>query len=74
MADHRALINQIRFSLDNLGVQNRHHDFEVIWRHFSRKRLGLNIMPATGPVSAGGDQGRDIETYEMSWSSCQDQR
>lgn len=59
-------INQIRFSLDNLGAQNRHHDFEGICRHFSRQRLGLNILPATGPVSSGGDQGRDFETYYIS--------
>jgi hypothetical protein len=65
MTELRVLINQIRFSLANLGAQNRHHDFEAICRHFSRKRLGLNILPATGPVSAGGDQGRDFETYEI---------
>lgn len=66
MAEIRVLINQIRFSLDNLGAQNRHHDFESICRHFSRQRLGLNILPATGPVSSGGDQGRDFETYYIS--------
>ena len=26
-------------------------------------RITLNILPATGPVSAGGDQGRDFETF-----------
>ena len=65
MSKIRSLIQQIRFSLDNLGAQNRHHDFETICRHFSRIRLGINILPATGPVSAGGDQGRDFETYEI---------
>jgi len=61
----RALIGQIRFSLSNLGTQNRFHDFEDICRHFARKRLGLNIIPATGPVQSGGDQGRDFETYKI---------
>ena len=65
MPELRPLIQQIRFSLNNLGAQNRHHDFEVICRHFSRSRLGLNILPATGPVSSGGDQGRDFETYKV---------
>jgi hypothetical protein len=65
MSSLREIINQIRFSLDNLAAQNRHHDFEHVCRHFSRKRLGLNVIPATGPVSAGGDQGRDFETYTI---------
>ncbi|MCX6779305.1 MAG: hypothetical protein NTU97_03685 [Candidatus Magasanikbacteria bacterium] len=65
MSEIRALTQQIRYSLSNLSAQNRHHDFEAICRHFSRRRLGLNIIPATGPVSAGGDQGRDFETYEI---------
>jgi len=65
MSKIRSLIQQIRFSLSNLGAQNRHYDFEDICRHFSRNRLGLNILPATGPVSTGGDQGRDFETYEI---------
>jgi len=65
MSKIRSLIQQIRFSLDNLGAQNRHYDFEAICRHLSRIRLGLNILPATGPVSSGGDQGRDFETYKI---------
>jgi len=65
MSEIRSVIQQIRFSLSNLVAQNRHYDFEDICRHFSRNRLGLNILPATGPVSSGGDQGRDFETYEI---------
>jgi len=65
MSEIRSVIQQIRFSLSNLGAQNRHYDFETICRHFSRNRLGLNILPATGPVSSGGDQGRDFETYKI---------
>ncbi|RJQ14878.1 hypothetical protein C4553_00255 [Candidatus Parcubacteria bacterium] len=65
MSSLRQLKQQIKFSLNNLKAENSHHDFEAICRHFARKRLGLNIIPATGPVSAGGDQGRDFETYEI---------
>ena len=31
--------------------------------HFARLRICSNILPATGPVAAGGDQGRDFETF-----------
>lgn len=65
MAEFRKVKEHIKFSLDNLRAKNAFHDFETICRHFSRKRLGLNILPATGPVSAGGDQGRDFETYTI---------
>lgn len=65
MAEFRKVKQQIKYSLDNLRAKNAFHDFETICRHFSRKRLGLNIQPATGPVSAGGDQGRDFESYTI---------
>lgn len=54
---------QIRFHLDQLKVQNKHHHFEDMTREFTRQRICRNILPATGPVGAGGDQGRDFETY-----------
>lgn len=53
----------IRFALQNLGARNGHHDFEELCRHFAQARIASNILPATGPVSAGGDGGRDIETF-----------
>lgn len=55
---------QIRFGLEQLKPQNKHHVFEDIAREFSRQRICKNILPATGPVSSGGDQGRDFETYK----------
>jgi len=64
MATHRELEAQIRFQLDQLTVRNGHHDFEHLCRHLARNRICSNILPATGPVAAGGDQGRDFETYE----------
>src|SRR5260370_23934596 len=54
---------QIRFALDQLSARNGHHEFEHLCRHFARQRICGNILPATGPVSAGGDQGRDFETF-----------
>jgi hypothetical protein len=57
------LIQQIRFGIQCLNERNGHHEFEEACRHFARLRITLNILPATGPVGAGGDQGRDFETF-----------
>ncbi|MGW5768781.1 hypothetical protein ACWEVY_06495 [Streptomyces longwoodensis] len=53
----------IRFGLDTLGERNAHHDFETLSLAVARRRIASNLLPATGPVSAGGDQGRDAESY-----------
>jgi hypothetical protein len=53
----------IRFQLGQLASTNQHHTFERISEWIARRRLSSNIIPATGPVSAGGDQGRDAETF-----------
>ncbi|HEV3157775.1 MAG TPA: hypothetical protein VGZ00_10555 [Candidatus Baltobacteraceae bacterium] len=53
----------VRFRLDHLGASNAHHDFERLCFQLARKRIAPNLMEATGPVSAGGDQGRDFESY-----------
>jgi hypothetical protein len=53
----------IRFQLDHLTARNEHHTFEEICYRIAKRRLSSNLLPATGPVSAGGDQGRDAETY-----------
>jgi len=63
MATLDQVAAQIRFALENLSAQNAHHTFEDICRYLARTRICSNILPATGPVSAGGDQGRDFETY-----------
>lgn len=55
---------QIRFQLsEQLSAENAHHEFEHLCRYLTRVRICSNILPATGPVSAGGDQGRDFETF-----------
>ncbi len=58
-----GLIASIRFQLDQLGAKNGHHQFEHLCRHFARQVISPNLLPATGPVSAGGDQGRDFESF-----------
>ena len=60
------LTQQIRFALDSLSESNGHHEFEKICFAFGRRRISLNLIPATGPVSSGGDQGRDSESF---WSN-----
>jgi hypothetical protein len=63
MADLAQVSSQIRFQLSELGARNAHHLFEELCFHLARARLYSNLLPATGPVSAGGDGGRDFETY-----------
>ena len=64
MATPPQIISQIRFAIeDQLSAHNAHHAFEHLCRHFARLRICSNILPATGPVAAGGDQGRDFETF-----------
>lgn len=63
MTNPVQLASQLRFHLSELGSRNAHHEFEHLARHVARGRLYSNILPATGPVSAGGDGGRDFETF-----------
>lgn len=53
----------VKFCLADLAGENGHHTFEHLCRHVARLRIASNVLPATGPVSAGGDQGRDFETF-----------
>lgn len=50
-------------ALLGLSGRNGHHTFEDICREFARARITRNIIPTTGPVSSGGDQGRDFESF-----------
>ena len=63
MANPSVVEAQIRFALSQLPVHNAHHEFEHICRHVTEQFICSNVLPATGPVSAGGDQGRDFETF-----------
>jgi hypothetical protein len=60
------IINIIRYNLSEVGARNSHHEFEHLCRHLARLRVYSNVIPATGPVSAGGDAGRDFETFRTS--------
>lgn len=53
----------IRFRLNELSSRNEHHRFEEIATRVAQKRISSNIMIATGPVSSGGDQQRDAESF-----------
>ncbi len=63
MANPSEVKAQVRFALSQLPVQNAYFVFEHICRHLTEQFICTNILPATGPVSAGGDQGRDFETF-----------
>ena len=63
MANPSQIENQVRFALSQIPGQNAHHTFEHICRHLTQQFVCSNVLPATGPVSAGGDQGRDFETF-----------
>ena len=54
---------RIRFELEQMRARNEQHGFEHLCRHLARALICRNILPATGPVAAGGDQGRDFETF-----------
>jgi len=69
MASITEVISQIRFGLEQLSSKNAHYEFEHLCRHLVRARICSNILPATGPVAAGGDQGRDFETFRTYLSS-----
>src|SRR5919112_3940241 len=64
MPDLDPIRSQIRFHLAELSARNEHHGFERLCSEVVRERICRNVVPATGPVSAGGDQGRDLETFK----------
>ena len=63
MSDRAILSAQIRFALEQLSQRNAQHEFEHLCRYLALQRICANVLPATGPVQAGGDQGRDFETF-----------
>ncbi|MHC4662224.1 MAG: hypothetical protein ACYS8W_11100 [Planctomycetota bacterium] len=64
MANKTQIIEQIRFGLGGLSGKNGYMEFEHLCRHLTRQKICSNILPSTGPVSAGGDIGKDFETYK----------
>lgn len=64
MPDTTVLSDFVRYQLSSLNSKNKHHDFEEMCYQFARLAISPNFLPATGPVSSGGDQGRDSETFQ----------
>ncbi|HQZ33580.1 MAG TPA: hypothetical protein PK020_04095 [Ilumatobacteraceae bacterium] len=63
MTDHVELANYIRFRIDNVGSHNAHHRFEEMCFHLAKATITPDLVFPTGPVSSGGDRGRDFETF-----------
>jgi len=63
MADLEGISSHIRFQLSQMRAKNQQHELERLAFHLARATVTANILPATGPVQAGGDQGRDFETF-----------
>lgn len=63
MPDPVELTQYIRFQLSELGARNGHHEFEQLCFRLARRTITPDLLPGTGPVGAGGDQGRDHETF-----------
>lgn len=63
MSDLESVSSQIRFHLSQMRAKNQQHELERLAFHLARATITANVVPATGPVQAGGDQGRDFETF-----------
>ncbi len=64
MSNIESVRAQIRFHLSEVSTRNEHHTFEHLCQEVAKARICSNVVPATGPVTAGGDQGRDLETFK----------
>lgn len=53
----------LRFQLEQMSARNQQHQFEELAFELARQTITRRLVPATGPVQAGGDQGRDFESY-----------
>lgn len=58
-----VLIQHIRFGISQMSPNNTTLQFEHLCRHLTKSRICSNVIPATGPIQSGGDQGRDFETF-----------
>lgn len=63
MSTRAEMTRIIGYSLSQLRIENRHHEFEHLCRDLAGEFIARNILPATGPVAGSGDQGRDFETF-----------
>lgn len=63
MKNRIQLRDYLRYQLTQLSARNGEHEFELLCFELARLRHVSNLQSATGPVKAGGDQGRDFESY-----------
>lgn len=63
MKNRYQLRQYIRFQLEQMSPKNEHHLFEELAFELARQTVSRRLVPATGPVQAGGDQGRDFESF-----------
>ena len=63
MKNRYQLRQYIRFQLEQMSAKNEHHLFEQLAFELARETVSRRLVPATGPVQAGGDQGRDFESF-----------
>ena len=59
------LAKYVQFRLSALAEENAHHRFEELCFRVAKATVATNLIPPTGPVAAGGDQGRDFESYRV---------
>ena len=58
----------VGYALSELSSDNAHHEFEHLCRHIARRRICSNILPASGPVSGGGDAAPILNRFPSIWS------
>ncbi len=64
MPDPREIKQFIDFSINNLPVDNAHHQFELLCFELVKQNIMENVIPASGPVARIGDQGRDFLEFK----------
>lgn len=60
MANQAQVQQQVRFALTELRERNGHHTFGAVCWHLAKSRITPDLLPATGPVGADGDQGPSL--------------
>lgn len=64
-ANPDELAKYVQYRLGMMGEENAHHRFEELCFRLAKATVASNLMPPSGPVSAGGDQGRDFESFRV---------
>ena len=59
------LAKYIQYRLGAMGEENAHYRFAELCFRVEKATVASHLLPPTGPVSAGGDQGRDFESFRI---------